>query len=678
MRVKVAPNDTQSMSQDGDAILRSLQNKNLPIVDLMVRESLQNSLDATLPNEKITAVDFKISKFESPILAPHFERIDKRLIEMFPGEQLVLSISDKHTSGLTGDFRTDEAKLLDDSNFQKLVFGIGKNQDQDGAGGSWGLGKTSYFRMGAGLVLYYTRIAVNSGFEERLIASLIESPKEECRLLLENARGIAWWGEFDESGEKIYPITDHEKIKEILEIFGLSNYRDNETGTTIIIPFIEPIEMVGRDTGLENFPWEFDYESAIKMAIQRWYSPRLWNDDYSSILGNSQLQCRVNGEGIHPDVNMEPTFKIFRELYCSALGGKSQLSNIAVKKVMFPQTVMKETDEVVGHVAFCEVSRELLKMDEPDSRQSGLAYLGVRDKDKIDKNISKVIAYSRKPGMIVEYSIDGDWTPNGLIQKEDHLLFGFFVPNSKGILLDKFHTLGYETLEQYLRATENADHANWIDDAGLGIIRRMKSYTAKAISESFQDLLGNEHSTATSALSRKFGAMLMPPKNFGKTSAKKVSEDNSKREVDSRNRISDISITSSIPIDEQNVEISFRAFIKKRSKSIIFIQVLTQDQKMNKEAWDSAMGSIVRFPIEIDSVFLNSIDGEVINRFADNYCSTDLDFGFNKNNPEILEITSKVPSGLEIDGVMRLKVLSNQYLPSIAIRSDIKENEGDM
>ena len=47
--IKNAPNDLQSMAQDGDAILRSLQNKSLPIVDLMVRESLQNSLDATLP-----------------------------------------------------------------------------------------------------------------------------------------------------------------------------------------------------------------------------------------------------------------------------------------------------------------------------------------------------------------------------------------------------------------------------------------------------------------------------------------------------------------------------------------------------------------------------------------------------------------------------------------------------
>ena len=58
--IKNAPNDLQSMAQDGDAILRSLQNKSLPIVDLMVRESLQNSLDATLPESSETIVDFTL------------------------------------------------------------------------------------------------------------------------------------------------------------------------------------------------------------------------------------------------------------------------------------------------------------------------------------------------------------------------------------------------------------------------------------------------------------------------------------------------------------------------------------------------------------------------------------------------------------------------------------------
>jgi len=676
MRVKIAPNDNQSMSQDGDAILRSLQNKNLGTVDLMVRESLQNSLDATLENSKVTDVEFKIGNFICEDLAPHFEMISDKLIEKFPGEQSFLAISDRNTSGLTGDFKSNDSKLLNASNFQKLIFGIGKNQEQEGAGGSWGIGKTSYFRIGEGIVLYYTRIAVGNGYEERLIASLIESPKQDNRLFKKSERGIAWWGEFGDDKDKLFPITDHACIKEILELFGLENYDSGETGTTILVPYLKPIDSGNFGDENSDYPWEINYSDAISMAVQRWYCPRIWNDKYSEKINNSQLHCKVNGVGIHPQLNMEPTFKIFQELYTSALLGKAMTTDINVEKITFPRAIMKNTDEAIGYVAFCEVDRKKLSMIEPDNKKSGLAYIGIKDKAKIEKNISKVVAYARKPGMVVEYDVDGDWAPRGLIQKEDHLLFGFFVPNSTGELLEKFK---YDTLEQYLRATENADHAKWVDDVGIGIIRRMKSYTAKAINEAFQNLTGNDHTTETSALSRKFGALLMPPKNFGKTSAKKGSDNNdkNKRHIDSRNRNSDIHVTESIPIDGENVNLSFKAFIKRKSKSTIFIQVLTQDQKMDKVAWNKTMGNTIEFPIKIDSVFLKSIDEHEINCSIDEYDSPDLEVSFKKDQTGILEVVSKVTTGIEIEGIMKLKILSNQYLPSVAIRSDININEGE-
>src|SRR5699024_11020839 len=165
------------MSQDGDAILRSLQNKSLPIVDLMVRESLQNSLDATLDNVNETIVDFKVGKFATKNFAPWLEGITENLLKKHNGINQYISISDKNTSGLTGSYTSNSQVDLDKSNFQKLVFGIGKNQNKDGAGGSWGLGKTSYFRMGIGLVVYYTRIRNQGSFEERLIVFLIYSLK---------------------------------------------------------------------------------------------------------------------------------------------------------------------------------------------------------------------------------------------------------------------------------------------------------------------------------------------------------------------------------------------------------------------------------------------------------------------------------------------------------------------
>lgn len=675
MRLKIAPNDLQSMSQDGDAILRSLQNKSLPMIDLMVRESLQNSLDATLEKAETTKVDFTINKFHSESLAPHFEKISDRLIEKFPGEQGFISVGDKNTSGLTGDFASNNQAVLEDSNFQKLVFGIGKNQDKEGAGGSWGLGKTSYFRMGIGIVIYYTRVHTENGYEERLIASLIESPKQENRVLEESARGIAWWGEFDASREKIYPITNHKSIENVLKIFGLKNYINDETGTIIIVPYLKQLEIEQPDDEDQATPWDFNPEKALSLSVQRWYSPRIWNEKYAEKIGNSQLDCSINGIGIHPEINMEPVFNLFRDLYTSALISKPLKENIKVSPIKIPRKALADNKEAAGFIAFCEVSREDLKMTPPDNKYSGLAYLGVRDKGKIDKNISKVVAYSRKPGMIVEYSVDEDWSPTGLIQKEDHLLFGFFVPNSKALLQDSYQKMGYKNLENYLRATENADHANWVDEANITIIRRLKQYTSQAIQDEFQDSNGNENTSATSALSRKFGAILMPPKNFGKTSAVKGFDKKDKRDVDNRDRISDIDVVGSNPIDEKNVEINFRASIKKESKSNIFFQILTQDKKIDISDWEKIMGENNKFPFSIQNIFLDTCDDEMIEEVINSEFENNL-FDL-KIADNVIEITSKVSTRLIIEGTIFMNISSNQYLPNIAIRTINKKEAID-
>lgn len=673
MKVKIAPNDVQSMSQDGDAILRSLQNNNLPIIDLIVRESLQNSLDATLENAKSTIVNFKFDKFKSENLSSHLEGISEGLVEKHSGVQTFLSISDKNTNGLTGDFSSDSPEVLNNSNFYKLVFGIGKNQNKEGSGGSWGLGKTSYFRIGIGIVLYYTRVKVDDGYEERLIGSLIESPKQEDRLLQESERGIAWWGEFDDSGNKIYPIVDSEKITEILKIFGIENYKNNETGTTIIIPYLKSFEENEKDSDIQVYPWERNISDSINLAVQRWYSPRIWNDRYTEKLSNSYLDCRVNDVSIVPGLNMEPTFEIFRNLYTSALINEPQKDNIKVVPINLPINPLQNKKEPIGHIAFCEVSREDMRMLPPDNKASGLAYLGYKNNDKIRDNNSKIIAYSRKPGMVVEYCIDDGWTPNGIIQDENCMIFGFFVPNSLENLVNKYTELGYKNLESYLRATENADHAKWEDADGIGIINRMKSYTSKAILKEFQGESEKENTSATSGLSRKYGAIFMPPKNFGKVStSKKI--DPTGGNGGNRKRKSDISINKSELIDDKNVKVEFTAFLKKNNESTIFLQVLTQDQKLNRDAWYKSMGDNIEFPLKIENVFIQTINDDKINLYYEQ-CNYE-GFTFNLIEENEFDIISRKDEAVEIKGSLFIKVKSNQYIPSVAIKSIKDENRG--
>ncbi|URY19285.1 hypothetical protein K9F10_12390 [Staphylococcus pseudintermedius] len=328
MKIKQAINDVQSMSQDGDAILRSLQNKSMPVIDLLVRESLQNSLDATLPEAKETKVDFILGEFNSSTLASYFEGISEQLTSRFNSQADFIAIKDSNTTGLTGDYKSTDAQIVNKSNFFKLVFGIGKNQEMEGAGGSWGLGKTSYFRIGIGIVIYYTRVKNVNGYEERLIASLIESPKQKFRLLPENDRGIAWWGEYEnDESSQLLPLTESDDIKEILNIFNIERYKEDETGTTIIVPYIGENELFIENKESIQYPWEMKRKDAIKLAVQRWYMPRLNNDKYREVCKNSILNCTVSGETFIKGVNTEPTFDLFQDLYnsvCNRKGSKRE------------------------------------------------------------------------------------------------------------------------------------------------------------------------------------------------------------------------------------------------------------------------------------------------------------------------------------------------------------------
>lgn len=59
--------------------------------------------------------------------------------------------------------------------------------------------------------------------------------------------------------------------------------------------------------------------------------------------------------------------------------------------------------------------------------------------------------------MLVSYETEGLWTKTILNSNKDEYLIGIFVLNSK----NKFKES--ETLEEYIRKVEKADHTSWED-----------------------------------------------------------------------------------------------------------------------------------------------------------------------------------------------------------------------
>ena len=133
----------------GSVTLKSLQNDNIPELDLLVREAIQNSSDASLTQSgESYAVNFVTGVFEPQLFNGYMSGLENILNERYPEARAsFLEIRDSKTCGLTGRVRKDEIKKDDHGNFFKLIYDTGKRQTISVAGGNWGFGKSVYYRV---------------------------------------------------------------------------------------------------------------------------------------------------------------------------------------------------------------------------------------------------------------------------------------------------------------------------------------------------------------------------------------------------------------------------------------------------------------------------------------------------------------------------------------------------
>ncbi len=526
MKIEIA--EPGRMTQSGSSLLKLIQNNNMPILDLLVRESIQNSLDAKNELDSYVTVEFITGEFNKISLNRELEGITDSLNKKYwKNEYKYIAVRDSNTVGLTGKLHYDEVTDNQYGNLLKLIYEISKPQEAEGAGGSWGLGKTVYFRVGIGLVIYYSRIINEQGqYESRLAASLVENEMEMDSLIPalpgKSKRGIAWWGQ--NIGEnKTKPITDEQYIEQILKIFNIDPYEGDLTGTTIIIPYIDEHMLLennqieykdGEDNSIRPF-WRCSIEDYLKVAIQRWYAPRLNNKKYPY---GKFLRAKINKIGIGLD-NMEPAFQIVQALYNRAIseevcddilkedGVECKSEEIILRKVL-------ETTKA-GTVAYAKVPRKILKTGYPDNKPEPYMYFNCEIRDK-EKN-KPVLFFTRKPGMIVSYEDVGNWVDGISASNKDEFILAIFVLNSENRLAN---TNGIYSLEEYVRKSEMADHTSW-GDFSMGnnnprIVSKVQTQVNSKISKEFSVEEEDTTSRLNSGLGKMFGDLLLPPENFGK------------------------------------------------------------------------------------------------------------------------------------------------------------------
>lgn len=620
MQIEIA--EPGRMTQTGSSLIRLIQNNNMPVLDLLIRESIQNSLDARKIDSKYVEVDFKTGHFKNHSLSSELDELTEALDSRFPNEQSkYLAIRDTNTVGLTGVMDFKKVKDNKYGNLLKLVYEICKPQEAEGAGGSWGIGKTVYFRIGIGLVIYYSRIINEDGnYESRLAASLVENETDADAMIPSykgmSKRGIAWWGrKVDENITE--PITDEEYIHEFLNIFGIQPYQGVETGTTIIIPYIDEENLLSNnrieylnDQEQAIIPfWGHKIEDYLSIAAQRWYAPRLNNSYYQQ---GAYLRMRINGQPIKKE-DMEPVFKVVQALYNRAshvsdnddilVGVDVKTNEINLRKYI--------EDPIVGVLSFVKVNKDLLQMSSPYNKPEPFMYF---NNEIRDTEVNKpTICYTRKPAMIVSYDNVGPWVHSIAPSPKDEYIIGIFVINSFNRLKNSPSPIN---LEEYIRKSEMADHTSWSDwsEANYNprFVSKIQSNVNKIISKEFAPEVDNNQAKQNSGLGKMFGDLLLPPDSGTKPSGKTqnssggsgMSNRSGLRLGIEESKIRYMANTMTIPIIFESTGKN------KTSKAGFDIQVDSESKKIEIAEWEGKMGLDSPFYIRDCRVYVAFIDGD--------------------------------------------------------------------
>ncbi len=605
-------------SSYGSGSLKALQNDNLPEIDLLVREAIQNSSDASLRESGDSfGVSLNYKTFSPKQFNDLLSDVKDILNERYPeSEADYLEIRDYKTSGLTGSVRRAEvAQFPDDhGNYFKLVFDTGKeqtNSDDGMAGGSWGYGKSVYFRFGIGLVLFYSQIKTDGGYESRLIVALVEHENSENAILSgvrEDAIGRAWWGRRDaEDSTELLPITDLAEIKEILNVFGVEPFGLTETGTSIIIPYIDKEKLMDgifpehcgiSEDVISMCSFKDDIVEYTKLAIQKWYAPKIFNKNLAKYSNQKWLAVRVNGVGIK-NTDMRPLFQLVQELYTSALSankfGKQDYNSElfrGIKSVPVPSK--KVQGDRAGFVSTVIVTnKELGSTGAIIPPQAYLRLFGMLTQN------DPIVMYARAAGMVLDYKIEGKWT-KGLIKPEgeDEMLISFFVPDC-GLKLKEDKVLGEYSgmsLGNYLRKCEKSDHMAWTDPSSLTVVTNIASQTTAKINDCYRAKSSAESEGTASKLSGKLGRKLLPTLSFGKKKGGFGGPGGAGGSGGTINNLDCILRQSIISADSMTIEFELR-FKNIRKEAFIGVFVESEVGLMDAHSWKTGIGTV--FPIEI-------------------------------------------------------------------------------
>ena len=531
------------------AITKSLNGTSLSDDEVLLRESIQNSYDAKIDNNKPLDVFLNCSKFtrdQAEYLRELFgtsKSIGQTLVHKINPNFYNIEIVDRNTTGLSGYGGFKEGSHSnEEEKFHHFVYMMGNDSyKNDTAGGSFGFGKAALYKYSdLRTIIIYTRVK-NSNinkYETRLIICRIDER-------IKDDTGRCWWGTEGhyESGLQYAKPLLNEDADEVAKKIGMQSFKETDTGTNILI-------LKAKDSNEETIDKVF--KNKFPLYILHWFWPKTITPNQSKKIDFSlSFESKDISYLLLDPFNVYP-YSTFSRTFINCcnynLGNYNDNMNIY-------------------HV---ESNRPKVEIGNIFLRTSPITEFEYNNILNIDWN-KPTVALMRDVEFIVEYvSVNID------TNNSDTTCFGIFHTNHNA---HSQNSLDEKEIEHYFRDIENQTHDKWTHKETFKTNYYKK--VTDSIPEAVRKILDiNDSINCTSSISGIIAQKLGTKLGFGFGSGASIRNTTSNKTQTSSSPKKSTFKRSSEPINfkiENNkkiIEIKYEAKILPKKKLILELKPL--------------------------------------------------------------------------------------------------------
>lgn len=277
----------------GSGVMRQLGTPSMELLDVLVRESAQNSWDASINGRIRYSIEFR--KLGAHAKAWHdlvgdSDPTNGTVVDpsSLNSESLLLIVSDRDTSGLGGPLLADEKlKPGEVANFVQFLRNVGEPRDKDLGGGTYGFGKAIFYNLSeCGAIMVDTN-CTDERNPRRLMGAALGGPFTGTDGV--RYTGRHWWGNPEPQSGVPLPLLDDDAARTSRQL-GLPGFDDGSTGTdvAVLLPSLHFSDEEAEAGG-----------DHVENALERVVSAILWHlwPKLGSAKRAPEISVRVTSEG---------------------------------------------------------------------------------------------------------------------------------------------------------------------------------------------------------------------------------------------------------------------------------------------------------------------------------------------------------------------------------------------